>query len=78
MSANKATKSTKPSKKSYQELEAELRDIIAWFESDSFDVDQALVRYKRGLELLGELEAYLKTAENTVRKLQADVKATLK
>lgn len=73
-----ARKPSTPSKKNYQELEAELRDIIAWFESDSFDVDQAITKYKRGLELLEELEAYLKTAENTVRQLQADFKAGLK
>jgi exodeoxyribonuclease VII small subunit len=58
-------------KKSYQELEAELQEILRWFESDTFDVDEAVKKYKRGLELAGELETYLATAENTVKELQA-------
>ena len=74
MSAAKPAKS----KKSYQELESELRDIIAWFEGDSFDVDEAIAKYRRGLELLKELETYLATAENTVRKLQAEFNAGLR
>jgi exodeoxyribonuclease VII small subunit len=65
-------------KKTYQELEAELRDILAWFEGDSFDVDEAVKKYKRGLELIKELEDYLGTAENTVRDLKARFSAKTK
>jgi len=57
--------------KSYNELEAELREIIAWFDSEEFDVDEAVGKYKRGLELVRELEQYLDTAENTVQELKA-------
>lgn len=58
-------------KKSYQDLETELREIIDWFEGESFDVDEAVDKYRRGQELIRELEAYLGTAENTVRELKA-------
>lgn len=61
----------KSTKKSYQDLETELQEIIAWFESDNFDVDEAVQKYQRGQELLKELELYLKTAENTVSELKA-------
>ena len=68
----------KPPKKSYQDLETELQDIIAWFEGDTFDVDEAVGKYRRGLELITELETYLGTAENTVRELKAKLSAKTK
>jgi exodeoxyribonuclease VII small subunit len=63
-----AAKNPKPT---YQELEVELRQILEWFEGESFDVDEAVKKYERGLELIRELEAYLGRAENTVRELKA-------
>jgi exodeoxyribonuclease VII small subunit len=65
----------KSPKDTYQDLETELQGIIGWFEGDNFDVDEAVAKYKRGLELLKELEQYLNTAENTVRKLKAKFSA---
>jgi exodeoxyribonuclease VII small subunit len=76
MTAAKST--SKSSKKNYQDLEAELQDILDWFESDSFDVDEAVKKYQRGLELIQELETYLSTAENTVRELKAKFNAPAK
>jgi exonuclease VII small subunit len=61
----------KPTKKNYQDLETELQDILNWFEGDTFDVDEAVRKYRRGLELITELETYLGTAENNVRELKA-------
>ncbi len=61
----------KSSKLSYQELETELRQILEWFESDAFDVDEAVKKYERGLQVVRELETYLAQAENTVRELKA-------
>lgn len=69
---------SKSSKNSYQDLETELREIIAWFEGDTFDVDEAVRKYQRGLELLKELEKYLSTAENTVHELKAKFSAKTK
>lgn len=70
MAAAKSTSSKK--RPSYGELETELREIIAWFESDNFDVDEAVTKYRRGREVLRLLEEYLETAENTVRELKAE------
>jgi len=50
-------------------LQAELDELIMWFESDKVDLDEAVVKYKRGTELIAELEKRLKTAENVITKL---------
>ena len=65
-------------KKSYQDLETELRQILDWFESDSFDVDEAVKKYQRGLELVKELEQYLERAEKTVKELKTKFSAKTK
>lgn len=61
----------KSSLKNFADLELELQEIINWFESESFDVDQAVDKYKRGLELVKQLEEYLGKAENSVHELKA-------
>ncbi|HSW37852.1 MAG TPA: exodeoxyribonuclease VII small subunit [Candidatus Saccharimonadales bacterium] len=48
----------------------ELEDLLAWFESDEFDIDQAVENYEKGVRLVKELEEHLKTAENKVTKLK--------
>ncbi len=58
--------------KSYDELKSELDAIMLELQGDGVGVDQALKSYQRGLELVKELEAYLKTAENKVRELKAE------
>lgn len=55
--------------KSTTQLQAELDELIVWFESDKVDLDEAVTKYKRGTELIAELEKRLKTAENTITKL---------
>jgi exodeoxyribonuclease VII small subunit len=62
-------------KPTYQELETELQSILEWFDGDSFDVDEAVKKYERGLQLIHDLEAYLGKAENTVRELKAKFEA---
>lgn len=61
---------TKP-KPTYQELKAELDIILSELQTDAIDIDQALIKYQRGLKLLKELESQLKQAENTITELQA-------
>jgi exodeoxyribonuclease VII small subunit len=56
---------------SYEELKAELDAIMVELQRDDVDVDEALKQYERGLELVKQLEAKLKLAENTVRELKA-------
>lgn len=56
---------------SYQEQSAELEAILLELQSGELDIEVAVKRYERGLELIAALEDYLKTAENRVRKLKA-------
>ena len=70
--------SAKTTSKTYAELATELQAIISWFEADTFDVDQAVKQYERGLDLLRQLEQYLGAAENTVRELTTRFNAPAK
>lgn len=54
----------------YQALNAELETILAALQQGDLDVDDAIEKYERGLELVSQLETYLKDAENTVIKLK--------
>lgn len=60
-----------PGTPTYQSLKAELDSIMAELQRDDLDVDVALEHYKRGIELVRQLEQYLKTAENQVIELKA-------
>jgi exodeoxyribonuclease VII small subunit len=68
------TKSKQP-EASYQELKSELDDIMDQLGREDLDIDKALDYYQRGIELVKQLEAYLKTAENKIQVLQATLKA---
>jgi exodeoxyribonuclease VII small subunit len=45
--------------------------VLGELQRDDLGVDAALKHYQRGLELVQQLEAYLKTAENKVTELKA-------
>jgi exodeoxyribonuclease VII small subunit len=64
--ANKAKSS-----KTYREMSAQLDDILMWFESGDVDLDEAVAKYEEAQKLLDEMEKYLKTAENKIRKIAA-------
>jgi exodeoxyribonuclease VII small subunit len=64
-------KSTQPT---YEQLKAELDEVMSALAQDDLDVDKALAYYQQGLELVQALEKYLKTAENKVVELQAKFK----
>lgn len=55
----------------YKTLKAKLDEELAWFDGDNLDVDEAIAHYERALKLTKELEAYLKKAENKIKKLEA-------
>ncbi len=57
-------------KYSYATLKAELDSVLAWFEQDDINLDEAVEKYKKGAELLTQLEAQLKEAENTIKKVK--------
>jgi exodeoxyribonuclease VII small subunit len=56
--------------KNYKTLKTELDEALAWFDGDNLDVDDAIAQYEKALKLTKELEAYLKKAENTIKKVE--------
>lgn len=62
---------TKKTAKTYEQMSRELVELMAWFESEQVNLDEAVNKYQQAMSLLGEMEAYLKTAENKVRKIAA-------
>lgn len=56
---------------SYQAISTELEAILLELQENELDIELAVKRYERGLELIATLETYLKTAENNVTKLKA-------
>lgn len=65
---------TKETKRNYQAMNAELTEIIDWFESDKVNLDGAIEKYEHALALIAEIEKYLKTAENKIRKITTKFK----
>jgi exodeoxyribonuclease VII small subunit len=55
--------------KNYKEMTAELAEIMEWFESGNIDIDEAMAKYQKAMELINKMENYLKTAENKVVKI---------
>lgn len=48
----------------------ELEAITAWLESDDANLDQALAKFERGMELSAELKTRLAEMENRVEKIK--------
>jgi exodeoxyribonuclease VII small subunit len=57
--------------KTYQQMADELAGLIEWFESDAVNLDEAVGKYQQAMELIKQMEDYLKTAENKVKKISA-------
>jgi exodeoxyribonuclease VII small subunit len=55
----------------YQELKSELDEIMLALQQEDLDVDKALEHYQRGLELVQQLETYLRDAENKIVEIKA-------
>lgn len=49
----------------------ELEAITAWFESDDVDLNTALAKFERGMQLADELKRELQHVENRVEKIKA-------
>jgi exodeoxyribonuclease VII small subunit len=62
-------KAAKNHTSTYKELASQLANILEWFESEDIDLDKAVTQYEKAMELLVEMETYLKTAENKVKKI---------
>jgi exodeoxyribonuclease VII small subunit len=79
---SQAVQSAKPVKKSlrqppqlvvpptYQALKTELDAVMTELQREDLDIDTALTHYRRGLELVRQLEEHLNGAENTVHELK--------
>ncbi len=61
---------------SYKVLKTELDAVMIELQREDLDVDAALQHYQRGLELIKQIEQYLKSAENKVVDLKAKFDAT--
>lgn len=57
-----------PSKKSFSKLREELDELLRWFDNDDIDVDEAIVKYEMAIKLTNEIEKYLKSVENKIKK----------
>lgn len=55
----------------YENLKAELDEVLISLQQEDLDVDKALELYQRGLELVQQLETHLNEAENKVKELKA-------
>jgi exodeoxyribonuclease VII small subunit len=60
--------------RTYRDMSDELADIIAWFESEDIDLDEATAKYEQATKLLGQMESYLKNAENKIHEVSVSSK----
>lgn len=58
-----------PKSKDYAELNTELNEILTKLQSTDLPVDEAVKVYERGMAIAKELETYLKSAENKIKKI---------
>lgn len=56
----------------YVELRQELDDILVRLQTTELDIDQSMMAYKRGVEIVTQLEAHLAEVENVVTPLKAE------
>lgn len=56
--------------KSFSELQAQLDQIIEWFESDKVDIDEAVDKFKQGQKLIAELNERIAKAELQIKKIK--------
>ena len=70
--------SSKNEKTINQKIE-ELRQMVAWFESDDFDIEQAIERYQAAEKLASDIEKdlWLSRARRTCRRGAATYKRLL-
>lgn len=60
------SKSPPPKKLDFAKELKELEAIVEWFETGEVDLDQALAKFERGMEVAQRLKHYLETVENKV------------
>jgi exodeoxyribonuclease VII small subunit len=55
----------------YRQLNDELQHIIESMQENDADIDSALKQYKRGMQIVAELETYLKKVGNSIQDITA-------
>jgi len=53
--------------KTIQEKTAELSELVAWFDSDDFELEEALDKFKMAEKLASEIELDLTTLKNEIQ-----------
>lgn len=68
MTAHKKTveKTVEKIEHTFAEQLAELEKIVAWFEKGELSIEEALIKFERGLVLAQTLQQYLGTVEQRV------------
>ncbi len=56
--------------KTIAQKRAELSELLAWFESDEFTVEEAVDRFKTAEKLAADIEKELTEAKNTITVLK--------
>ena len=56
--------------KSLSDQLKDLDELIAWFDQDDFDLDEALKRFDEGIKLTEQIEARLSQLENKITVLK--------
>ena len=60
-----------PEKKlNFSEAYQEIEEINEWFQSEEIDLDEALNKYERGMELINNCKNRLKEAENRFEEIK--------
>lgn len=60
----------------YAALRDELDGLLLELQNSSLDIDEAIKKHDRAMQIIDQLEAHLQTAENTIKRSQkkADTK----
>lgn len=56
--------------KSIAEKRGELGELLAWFDSDQFNVEEAVEKFQQAEKLASEIEHELLEAKNTITELK--------
>jgi exodeoxyribonuclease VII small subunit len=60
----------------YQSLSLKLDELVAKLQDENTTIDKSIELYEEATKLIAQMEAYLKTAENRLRKVVPKAKAS--
>jgi len=59
--------------KSIKQLMAELEDIVAWFDGDDIDIEQATAKFEQANKLAETIKKQLAEAKNQIRIIKQKI-----